>query len=57
MSNADPKRKMTLEEVEGLVHDCFISATEREIHTGDSIAFRIITSKGIEEKSVRLRTD
>ena len=50
-------KEMGLEEALKLVHDLFISAAEREIHTGDSIAFRIITKKGIEERSVPLRRD
>ena len=56
MVSVDDK-EMGLEEALKLVHDLFISAAEREIHTGDSIAFRIITKKGIEERSVPLRRD
>ena len=56
MTNADDK-DIGLSEAINLVHDLFISATEREIHTGDSIAFKIITKKGIEEKTVALRRD
>ena len=48
---------MTLDQALSLVHDLFISAAEREIHTGDSIAFKIITKSGIEEKTVALRRD
>ena len=48
---------IALEEAVNLVHDLFISAAEREIHTGDSIAFRIVTKKGIEERTVALRRD
>ncbi len=51
------KRPPTLEEAERLVHDCFISAAEREIHVGDAICMRIITKNGIEEKIVALRRD
>ena len=51
------EKDIGLEEACNLVHDLFISACEREIHTGDSIAFRIITKKGIEERTVALRRD
>ena len=47
----------TLDEAVGLVHDCFVSAAEREIHTGDAIAFKIITKKGVEDRTVALRRD
>ena len=57
MVGVGDKKEMGLEEALKLVHDLFISAAEREIHTGDSIAFRIITKKGIEERSVPLRRD
>lgn len=57
MPREDQNSKPTLEEAINLVHDCFISATEREIHTGDAIAFKIITKNGIEEKTVALRRD
>jgi 20S proteasome subunit beta 6 len=56
MLNTDGK-EMDLEQAVNLVHDLFISACEREIHTGDSIAFKIITKNGIEEKTVGLRRD
>ncbi len=47
----------SLEKAINLVHDLFVSAAEREIHTGDAIAFRIITKDGIEERTVALRRD
>jgi 20S proteasome subunit beta 6 len=48
---------LTLDEAERLVHDCFISAAEREIHVGDAICMRIITKDGIQEKVMALRRD
>jgi 20S proteasome subunit beta 6 len=47
----------TLAEAVDLVHDLFVSAAEREIHTGDAIVFKIITKDGIEDKTVPLRRD
>ena len=49
--------KVSLEEAVNLVHDLFISAAEREIHTGDQIAFKVITKDGIEDRTVALRRD
>ena len=51
------EKDIGLEEACNLVHDLFISACEREIHTGDSIALRIITKDGIKERTVALRRD
>ena len=56
MVGADDK-EISLEDAVNLVHDLFISACEREIHTGDSIALRIITKDGIKERTVALRRD
>ncbi len=56
LANPD-KSELTLDQAVSLVHDLFISATEREIHTGDSIKFKIITKTGIEERTVPLRKD
>lgn len=57
MQGVDKDKPPTLDEALNLVHDCFISAAEREIHTGDKIAFKIITANGIEERQVGLRRD
>ena len=51
------KKLLTLDEAERLVHDCFVSAAEREIHVGDAVCMRIISKKGIEEKVIALRRD
>ena len=42
---------------EQLVHDAFISASERDVNTGDSIMFYTLTSADIREHSVPLRKD
>ncbi len=57
MEGKKGESKMSLDEAVGLVHDLFISAAEREIHTGDSIAFKIVTKKGVEDRRVALRRD
>ena len=57
MENVDKDRKIGLDEAVNLVHDLFISAAEREIHTGDQIAFKIITKDGVEDRTVALRRD
>nr|ACO15486.1 Proteasome subunit beta type-1 precursor [Caligus clemensi] len=56
MTNAT-KKDLTIDESVNLIHDCFVSATERQISTGDGIIFKIITKDGIETKSVGLRRD
>merc|ERR1719190_285932 len=56
MENVD-KTPISLEKAVSLIHDVFISAAEREIHTGDGIHFNIITKYGIEEKRLPLRRD
>ena len=43
--------------VKQLIHDAFISATEREIATGDGCTIYTITKDGIEEESFSLRRD
>lgn len=57
MEKVDKTAKPSLEEALSLVHDLFVSAAEREIHTGDKIAFKIITKKGIEDRTITLRRD
>ena len=51
------KKRPTLEEAFGLVHDCFVAAAERQIHVADAIDIQIITKDGIEKRSVALRRD
>ena len=40
-----------------LVKDVFISATERDIYTGDSLLIKIITKDGVETEVFQLRKD
>jgi len=48
---------MTKELARQLIHDSFISATERDINTGDGISLYTITKEGIEEEMLPLRRD
>lgn len=57
MELVDKDKKITLDEAMNLIHDFFVSAAEREIHTGDGIAFKIITKNGVEERTLALRRD
>ena len=55
--SVDKNKKITLDEAVDMIHDIFVSAAERDIHTGDGITFKIITKEGIEERTVALRKD
>jgi len=48
---------VTLEKAMNIIHDAFVSAAEREIHTGDGIHFNIITKDGIKVETAPLRRD
>ncbi len=47
----------TKENVVGLVKDAFVSATERDIYTGDGVVINIITKEGIQTEHFPLRRD
>lgn len=51
------KVPIPLEKAIDIIHDVFVSAAEREIHTGDAIQFNIITKDGIKEQTAALRRD
>ena len=51
------KNPLSLEKAISIIHDVFISAAEREIHTGDGIQLNIITKDGIQEQRLPLRRD
>lgn len=48
---------MPKEKAIALLKDCFISAAERDIYTGDSIYILTITADGIQESDFKLRRD
>jgi len=56
MENID-KKPISMENAINIIHDVFISAAEREIHTGDGIHLNIITKDGIQEQRLPLRRD
>ncbi|KAG8444346.1 hypothetical protein GDO86_009508 [Hymenochirus boettgeri] len=56
MPNAE-QVPLTLEKAIKLVKDVFISATERDVYTGDSLKISIVTKEGIREESLSLRKD
>ncbi|KAI9581342.1 proteasome subunit beta type-1 [Glossina fuscipes] len=49
--------ELTKERAVAIASDAFISATERDIYTGDSVQINIITKSGIEVKELQLRKD
>merc|ERR1719381_287570 len=51
------KNPMPLEKAISIIHDVFISAAEREIHTGDGISLKVITKDGITWQELPLRRD
>lgn len=56
MENVE-KTPVTLQKALGILKDTFISAAERDIYTGDSLAINIITNEGITSESFDLRKD
>eukprot|EP01128_Nolandella_sp_AFSM9_P005863 TRINITY_DN2926_c0_g1_i1.p1 TRINITY_DN2926_c0_g1~~TRINITY_DN2926_c0_g1_i1.p1 ORF type:complete len:250 (-),score=62.72 TRINITY_DN2926_c0_g1_i1:69-797(-) len=48
---------LPLERVVDMVKDAFVSATERDIYTGDSLEIACITKEGIKYETVPLRRD
>jgi len=51
------KVPLSVEKAMNIIHDVFVSAAEREIHTGDAIHFNIITKDGIKVETAPLRRD
>ncbi|KAK0180874.1 hypothetical protein PV327_003209 [Microctonus hyperodae] len=51
------KLPMTMERALNIIKDVFISATERDILTGDGISIKIITKDGIRTEYAQLRKD
>ncbi|XP_015122396.1 proteasome subunit beta type-1 [Diachasma alloeum] len=51
------KEPITKEKALTIIKDMFISATERDIYTGDSVSIKIITKDGIKDDSFELRKD
>lgn len=51
------KVPIPLEKSTSIIKDTFISATERDIYTGDSVLINIITKDGIQVEQMSLRKD
>jgi len=51
------RKPIPVETAMNIIHDVFVSAAEREIHTGDAIHFNIITKDGIRVETAPLRRD
>ena len=51
------KKPLTLQSAIAIVKDVFISAAERDIHTGDGLAISIITKDGVKKEMFPLRRD
>lgn len=56
MENVTPT-PVSMEKALTVVKDTFISAAERDIHTGDNISICVITSDGVKEEYFPLRKD
>ncbi|KAL0280186.1 UNVERIFIED_CONTAM: hypothetical protein PYX00_001559 [Menopon gallinae] len=56
MENVE-RTPVTLQKALGILKDTFISAAERDIYTGDSLAISVITKNGIESETFDLRKD
>ena len=58
MNQQDPsKEPLTKEQCLQFVKDIFISAAERDIHTGDGVLINVITKDGTAEEFFPLRRD
>ncbi|KAH8286689.1 hypothetical protein KR018_012231, partial [Drosophila ironensis] len=55
--NPEVVELMTAERAVTVAFDLFVSASERDIFTGDSVKVNIITKNGIEEREMPLATD
>lgn len=51
------KKDLSIEECVDLVKDCFTSAGERDIYTGDSVEILVITRDGTKREMFQLRQD
>lgn len=53
----DEPRPLTAEETVEIVKDIFVTAGERDVHTGDAVDIRVVRASGIEEIRFDLKRD
>ena len=53
----DPDFKLTADEAVAVIKDVFVTATERDIYTGDSVEIKLIQKDGIKTEIFMLKHD
>jgi 20S proteasome subunit beta 6 len=53
----DEKKPLSAEEVVAIVKDIFITATERDIYTGDSVEIKVLKRGSVTTEVFPLKTD
>jgi len=53
----DPNHRLTADEAVAIIKDVFVTATERDIYTGDSVEIKLIKKTGITTELFSLKTD
>lgn len=53
----DVKTPLSLQDAISIVKDVFVTATERDIYTGDSVEIKIIQKSGITTEIFKLKND
>ena len=53
----DPNTKLTVEEAVAIVEEEFVTGTERDIYTGDSVEIKVIRKEGVTTETFMLKKD
>lgn len=56
-NRADEKKEYSVDEVVEIVKDLFVTAGERDIHTGDGVVIHVITADGVSTTHFKLKAD